>query len=429
MAFPTVTPNPLTGFLTDGSFTGAGFGHITGGGYGGANAFTRANVDGTLARPLLAPSFDPTIHLINSKIAQFLMLTSQKPFKKLRLEGAPDTYEWTEDRLPPEVTEATGSTAVQGTAIGVNNIDMFLPGDTVSVPAAGDAYGEVLTTVAGVSPAGTLNVAWFAGHAPTVAITAGMAIENLGNTQPEIGIPVNSPFTDKVQKDCHFQEMWFQIAESKRIQSSKFQIGGDLLAYELDKLRTTAEIKLEKTDWFGQASWNGTTGVGTQEGVYYTTGAARWNFGGVALTEPRMLDIIDGLTTQRPGLEGEIILAMPTRLRRVINTFPNTAVRTTVEADRWGVRLESYRGTDADVKFMTSSIFNMMNYTRDDILVAIRMNPDCIAQVSSDYLPELTFQQGVVPNRGSWDEMGYAIRKSLMVKDAIGNVAIAYDIG
>lgn len=429
MAVPTVSPNPLTGFLTDASFTGAGFNQITGGGYGGANAFTRANVDGTLATPLLKPSFDPVIHLINSKIAQFLMLTSQKPFKKLRLGGAPDTYEWTEDRLPPEVTEATGSVAVSGTAIAVNNIDMFLPGDTVSVPAAGDAYGEVDSTTAGVSPAGTLNVTWFTGHAPTAAITSGMAIENLGNTQPEIGVPVNSPFTDKVQKDCHFQEMWFQIAESKRIQASEFQIGGDLLAYELEKLRTSAEVKLEKTAWFGQGSWNGTTGVGTMEGIYYATGAARWNFGGAALTEARMLDIIDGLTTQRPGLEGEIILAMPTRLRRVINTFPNTAIRTEPAETRWGVRLESYRGTDADVKFMTSSIFNMMNYTRDDILVAIRMNPACIARLSSDYLPELTFQQGVVPNRGSWDEMGYAIRFSQMVKDALGHVAIAYDIG
>lgn len=408
------------------SFTGAGHAMISGGGWGGRNALTRLNINGTLPRPLLKPSFEADIYLVNGEIAQLLALTQRGPFTQIETDA--DLHEWTEDRMPPEKVLATGSCPVGGASLGVSYVDIFLPRSTVWVPAAGDAYGYVNTATAGPG-AGTITITWIV--APTAAITPGDAVYCLGNTQPEIGVPTPSPFTNKVQKFCAMQEFWWAQVESHRIQKSQFQIGGDVLAYEKDKLRKEAELQIEKTKWFGQQSWAAGTGIGTMEGVYFATGARRVNFGALPLTQAAFLDAIDRLRRHRYGGElGETWAWCSTMVRRQISQFPTTLNRPTIQVGekRFGIDINRWIADDGkgDVVLVSSAIFDALG--RDDIMVLMRMDPKAIFNVRAALYPSLTWVPGVVPFNASWDQGAYCFRGSQLFKDAFGHIEVIYNI-
>ena len=423
--------NPNLVALGAPQFTGAGHSLIgfAGNPVMGTTSISRANVNGTVARPLLKPSFESDIYLINGDTAALLALTQRGPFAQIETDA--DIHEWTEDRMPPEKTTATGSTAVGGTSLSVTYVDMFIVGATVWVPDAGDAYGRCsAVTGAGTGGPGTLTVAWFAGMAPTAAITAGTDVYCIGNTQAEYYVPVSLPITDKVQKYCVMQEFTFAQELSKRVQKSKFQIGGDELAFEREKLRKEAELQIEKTKWFGQQSWAAATGIGTMEGVYYATGARRVNFGAVALTQAAFLDAIDRLRRHRYGGElGETWAWCSTSVRRQLSQFPAANLRLQVGEERYGININRWISDDGkgDVILTTSPIFDALG--RDDLMILMRMDPKAIFNVRSALYPSLMWTDGVVPLNGSWDTGAYFFRGSQLFKDAFGHIEVIYNIG
>ena len=421
-------PNQV--FLGAPSFTGAGYALIgAGAGITGGYAGTTLNVDTGLTHPLRKPSFDPRIYLINGEIGPLLTLLQKKPMT--RFQTSDNFHYWTEDRMPPEKTTATGSTAVGGTNIAVTFVDMFLVNSTVWVPDAGDAYGLV-TAVTGSGGAGSITVSWFTGLAPTVAITAGTAIYTIGNTQPEIGVPIASPFTQKVQKYCVMQEFWYAREVSDRLVKERWQIGtplGAILPYETDVLKRRAQVEAEKTLWFGQQSWAAATGIGTLEGLYYATGARRWNYGAATLSQANFETFIDRGRRHRWGNIGETIVFMSTSVARQINAFPAAAQRIQPGETRYGIQLHRWIPEDgkSDALLMVNPLFDALG--RDDLMCSLRMEPEALAFVQSTVYPELTYQDMLVPLGASYNKFGFKWRFSERVKDAFGHVNWMYNIG
>ena len=429
--------DPNQQFLGAAAFQGAGYGLIAGGGPLGTNTATTLNVNGTLTHPLITPAFDPTIYVLNGgDVSPLLTLLQKEPMSETDAKHH-NLYYWTEDRIPPEKTTATGSTAVGGTTLGVAYVDMFLANCTVWVPAL-NAYGLVsAVTGSGSNGPGTLTVGWFPGCVPAVAITAGMDVIMLGNSQPEIGAPVASAFTDKIQKYCVQQEFWYARSVSHRLMTEKWQIGtplGAILPYETEMLRRRALLEGEKTLWFGQTSWSNTTGVGTLGGAYYAQGSRRWNFGGVTLTQANFEDFIDRGRRHSIGSMGKTMVFCSTAVLRQINAFASPQQRIQPGETRYGVKLHRWIPQDGgdDVELVKMPLWDFLG--RDDLMCAMRMEPGAVSKVRSTAWPDLTYGDSknsnwVVPLGGSWEVFGYKWRFSAMWKDAFRHVNWAFNIG
>lgn len=389
---------------------------------------SQLNIDGGLARPLQKPFFDPSIYLIGENITPLTDLSSKAPFTELTTDQF--TCEYTVDRMPPDITRAMGSTALAGTVLHVQHGEMFVPRSTVYVRQAGEAFGQVSSVafVAGYTGTADVTVAWYAGQAPTVAITAGMDLMVTGNAHAEHSLPQFYPITGKVQAFAYLQQLKFGFEESERVKVSQFQIGGDVLATEMRKLRLFATVEIEKARW-----WNRTglaaDGTGRIEGIYHVAGASRTDMLTADLTETLFDDAIDRLRRHRPGENyGPVIAFCSTRQRRMITGFGATSRRIEPTSKEWGLDVNKWLASDGggEVMLHTCKLFDACG--RDDLIVLFRMDPKAFFTLKGTLRPELSWVPHVIPNGAPWSAGHYERILGQFVKDARGHVGILYNL-
>jgi len=398
------------------------------------NAASTLDVNTGLAAPYLLTkdSLEPSIYCINWSLAPLLALLQAHPMKRKTIPFWTNRHQWTTDRHMPEMTEATGSTPVGGTTLTVSFSDMFMVDDVVSVPDAGDAQGQVTDTATG-----SITVSWFTGCAPTIGIGVGTPIYKLNNTKPEFYVPTPSPTTSKIQEYNYFCESSYARQESDRYKKAGWQIQGDgsaIPAYEKEKLYRGAQLELEKIHWFGRRSWNAGAGGagggrGMLNGVLYAPGARRVDMGTETLTPALLNDFIDRGRRHRLDQPGQVYIFLGTSLAKTISTFGDSAVRITPQTTEFGVTINKWNATDmkGQVGFIVNPLFDFM--ARDDLMVMVRMDPECVAYLANGLYPNFTYQEHVIPFGASYSQYGWKICSSQMIKDGFGHVNIAYNLG